>query len=943
MSRVCLSSLLSFLLFVVSAAGQPPKNSAPLLGITLPTDEDIGRRLKEINVLLDGEAYADAIDRLQTLLDRDDSLFASVARTRADGKTEKVTVNVRAEAARLIGTLPKAKLDLYRRTVAASATELLQKARKDNDPNLLTRILTRFPHTDASREALELLGMRHHADKHFGVAALCFERVADIDKLSALTLFKAAEAFQRSGDRPNFDRLWKALATKVGKAGLKVGDKELSLEELRKEIDKRAAPAARRSEWPLVGGNVARSAAAVGGPPLLVPLWEHSITTDRTIEKLLKDVDEHLDREKLPRLSALLPIHQPSSSAEDSYPMVVYRDFAGVHSRGLKVAPTIDSETKKPDWEAGDLVWEQQPKGSLEKLLKEPRSVGQVDSWLRSYMKSQGGRQPLRPQILFENSVVGCISSDDSHVYIIDDLQIPPPSSQFERRPIPTYPGDLGKQVRQSRLQAIHLYHGKIVWEAGYFDTKGDLEANHFLGAPLPLAGKLFVLAEKDQELRLLRLDPATGTLLAKPLKLGDLAEKITVDFKRRYQAAHLAYADGVLVCPTNSGAVFGVDLLTDQVLWTYGYREKEPEPVVKPGVPMGGPPGMVWNPQQGMWVPAPLTSNWLATPPILSAGKVVFTAPDANAVHCLNLRDGSLSWKHQRKDGDHYLAGVFNDKVLLVGKNYLRALNLTDGKQVYSLETGLPSGVGTFASGRYYLPLANFRQVQEPEICSIDIDKGVIIAHHRSRKKILLGNLLFAEGMLISQSPSSIVAFPLLAKHLQAIDQQLKKNDQDAEARLLRAEMRREHGDLKGTVEDALVARAGKLPEPQKARLQQVLYESLLEFLRQDFTAAEPHLKVFEELSQDGNVPQRRADYLIVVAQGRERQGQRVAAARLYLELAGRTGDKIVLPDDPALKVAPTVWAAKRLDALLQQATPAERKQIEKEMAERLNKKSEP
>ena len=46
-------------------------------------------------------------------------------------------------------------------------------------------------------------------------------------------------------------------------------------------------------------------------------------------------------------------------------------------------------------------------------------------------------------------------------------------------------------------------------------------------------------------------------------------------DVIRRTWAAHLAYGEGILVCPTNAGAVFGVNLLENSLVWAYPYRDK--------------------------------------------------------------------------------------------------------------------------------------------------------------------------------------------------------------------------------------------------------------------------------------------------------------------------------------------------------------------------------
>ena len=59
--------------------------------------------------------------------------------------------------------------------------------------------------------------------------------------------------------------------------------------------------------------------------------------------------------------------------------------------------------------------------------------------------------------------------------------------------------------------------------------------------------------------------------------------------------------------------------------------------------------------------------ANWHSAPPVIQDGKVVFTAPDANSVHCINLRDGTPVWKKRQSENDLYLAGVFGGKVLIV------------------------------------------------------------------------------------------------------------------------------------------------------------------------------------------------------------------------------------------------------------------------------------
>ncbi len=207
-----------------------------------------------------------------------------------------------------------------------------------------------------------------------------------------------------------------------------------------------------------------------------------------------------------------------------------------------------------------------------------------------------------------------------------------------------------------------------------------------------------------------------------------------------------------MLVAVTNAGSVIGVDLKKQQVLWQSEYKPK-PEPVlnqpwVKPG----------WNPQN-----VPLnTSAWKVTPPLIHGDKVVFTAPDGNDVQCLKLKDGTPVWKAKRAEDDLYLAGVFAAKVVVVGKRFSKAYTLDKGEESWKLETGLPGGFGIASDDKYYLPVKESAQSKEAEICVIDVPKGQIAAHVKARekdgKREVPGNLLFADGLLLSQTATETV-----------------------------------------------------------------------------------------------------------------------------------------------------------------------------------------
>ena len=74
--------------------------------------------------------------------------------------------------------------------------------------------------------------------------------------------------------------------------------------------------------------------------------------------------------------------------------------------------------------------------------------------------------------------------------------------------------------------------------------------------------------------------------------------------------------------------------------------------------------------------------------------------------MHCINLRNGSPSGSKPKLDDDLYLGNVYNGKVLIVGKKNVARLSLSNGEQLWTLETGVPSGQGIGSDNIYYLPL---------------------------------------------------------------------------------------------------------------------------------------------------------------------------------------------------------------------------------------------
>src|SRR5262249_11196680 len=331
------------------------------------------------------------------------------------------------------------------------------------------------------------------------------------------------------------------------------------------------------------------------------------------------------------------------------------------------------------DVKTGQQPWHARSSLSLDGLMDSPGKKVQFNNWLWSYE----GQQSL----VYENTVLGTLSADSQRVYAVDDLPVPPHPTvtamlQEVRRPL----GPLEGAVHHNRLRALDFETGQLLWErGGRGNNKDPFHDGHFLGPPLPLAGKLYGLFEKRSEIRLICVDGARGDLdWAQTLAVAH--DSLLRNVGRRMRAAPVAYADGVLICPTNTGAIIGVDLQSRALLWARVYRDKA-----------------AMTPEEGAFYdPSTLLAGWHFAAPIVRDGRGICAAHDGDSLLWLKPRDGTLLWRAERAEDDLYVGAVQAGRVLIVGRTSCRTLSLETGAPLWHVRTGTPVGLGA-ASGSGY------------------------------------------------------------------------------------------------------------------------------------------------------------------------------------------------------------------------------------------------
>ena len=961
---------------------------------------------------------------LQNILNaKSDSFFNIKDKAGAARRTRRISV--KTEANRIIAAFPKEGLEFYQQSFGQDAANLLGEAVKQNyDLAMLADLSQRYFHTKAGAEGTVLLASLYLERGNYLEAAFSFERLLarpnSDDVLTPRTLFKAALAFRRSGD-PHHKALAQSTTDLLHKAtlrnGVPIGRKTYSFEQLKAELE-RPITSIRATytvgEWSGRYGNAQRSGLVDGGPPFLVPAFKPAemLVDRRELDRPANDwLRENLsilfDRDNAKSMKSLpLPGFFPVTTPD----MVIFRSYDGIHAVATRDHTVLANGVPKLI-RAGDLQWISKTEFGIHQMLTlddtfDGSSVkDSTEQWWAAYKTPNYQATSL----LYENPLLGSLAHDGQNVYFVDDVAVPPPSTQND----PNFGGfpngmpvrlnvPLTEATRAGLLVSVNMNSGNQSWSLGRIiptknthpptvsltEEQADKTTSAFdlclhavfLGPPLPLNGRLYALIELDGVVRLLCLDPKNllpvpGWHMKAPeliwsQKLGRPNHSVAGDSIRRYQGAFLSAGEGILVCPTNSGLMVGVDIMSRSLLWAHAYRKLQANA------------GPKYNPNTGMMQQPGLQlpeDRWRASAPIVSGGRVVLAAYDSPNLECLDVRTGRLLWTTRRQvPDDLYVGGVVNDKVIVVSKNSVRAYQLfgedaesltpkTAWEKPAALLAATPTGHGIASKSMYYLPVrpenAGKGTVPAAEIWAINLETGAVAAKTAARlrkdgygnelRQFGLGNLVFQDGLVIAQSAFEVAVYPQLEIKKAEMDRLLKANPKDPKGLFNRGELYLDDGHIAEAIADFKEAEKNQPPEELKLAISDKLYVAYTELLRDKFTQGEPYLKEYEKLCEvpieadlepfekkrrEDDTLRRKRLYYSLLAKGREGQNRLGEAFDLYLRLASLGEGRLLaeMPDEPSVRIRPDVWARGRIEAMIRRATdPAARKALE----DRVNK----
>ena len=260
-----------------------------------------------------------------------------------------------------------------------------------------------------------------------------------------------------------------------------------------------------------------------------------------------------------------------------------------------------------------------------------------------------------------------------------------------------------------------------------------------------------------------------------------------------------------------------------------------------------------------------------------IADGSVVLTPVESQELHCLDLLTGKARWPAQPRDDMLYVACVHQGKIILVGRNKLKAVKLADGSRRlddhHRPGRGNADGRGYYSDKHYFLPVTG------QHLLKIDLDEGKIIG--RAKTEVDLGNVVCYQDQLISQGPQTVAAF-FLSEPLQArLEADLQRNPNDLKALALKGQVLLQEGK---TAESLDVLRKAHQQDPASEPIRSLLVKVMLALLRDDFTA---HVGLTDELEQLVTDPVQRREALRWRVKGLTQTGQTWEAFQAIMELA--------------------------------------------------------
>ncbi|MEI8020289.1 MAG: PQQ-binding-like beta-propeller repeat protein, partial [Schlesneria sp.] len=375
------------------------------------------------------------------------------------------------------------------------------------------------------------------------------------------------------------------------------------------------------------------------------------------------------------------------------------------------------------------------------------------------------------------DSIFGRMSTDGSRLFAVQE-----PDRSGEFRIDRESPRDrLRTGPRYNKLCCYRTETGLMEWEVGEapVESGGVFSGVFFLGCPLVMDGQLYVVVQHDTELQLLVLEPEQGTIVW-TMSLGTAPLPLEEDLQRSRIACPIVWADGLLLCSTSAGVVAAIDPLLRTMVWGYRYPAMTVSASDLVRLPGQTGSSLHHEPWWESWrepfadvvhLPDRELNRKQKTQAVDQAGDAVFifTSPESEQLHAIQLPDGNPLWKVPR-DGGLFVAGFADDMVVIVEGEAVRAHDLYSGQLRWRTVTTEVSGPAVLVGSVLVVP------DRFGGATLLDANDGRVLSESSSSEPPL-GGLVETERGWIAASRQAVMLLPRLEEVRRNVDQELARD----------------------------------------------------------------------------------------------------------------------------------------------------------------------
>ncbi|MDB5336381.1 MAG: hypothetical protein JWN70_2000, partial [Planctomycetaceae bacterium] len=771
----------------------------------------------------------------------------------------------------------------YEQLFGPEAKRTLDRIESDGPPGAYQRVIRPFENTAAGATSLDRLANWHLGRGDYDSAVNCWEQLLSnpvhASRVTAVQRLKLFFAASRSG-RVEIAR---REAESLNKTRIALGGQSLVASDWCTKLEQLPAVVSRTAlDWRFFGGAPERTRVSPGSAPFLL---RPSVTIS------MFDADSRETSKPEDRRALVDGRAQYEKDFENALGTGKEMGFAGTpivkdnliiwrDSFGLRA---IDRQTRQN-------VWSYSTATRLHSLL-----IFNTET----EAPTRGGQSTYK-----QNSVLEQLTSDGSHVYFVDHNTIPDRTQGqflFDQGELNPRDGKLAAPAWNCivALQLKGANAGRAVtWKLGGHpadEPNAPLSGHFFVGPPLPLGGLLYCVAEHQKQIWLIAVHPDTGLIeWRQTLSLAPQASRespLPPDKMRLAPACLPAAARGILVCPLASGILVGVNQLTGEILWAHDYRARRK-----------GPPFQYGQPHNSF---EQFNDGDFPNPPLIHGDHVYFLSPGENSTSdqlmCLNLQTGKKIWQVDTTVDLKYLAVANNEFVVGVGGTDVLGMSAKDGKTTWAKRVPRISGVGAILPDVYLLPIADGR------VLSLNLQNGSEVGFAMQSPGIRPGNLVVTGSDVISLNGLDLQVFPQSAELLASMEAKPDAERTSFQFWFELGELQFRMGQINPA--KASLVKALTLAEPTTQSTIRGLLRDLAwhELLQQPDQRA----KILAEYAELCELPEHRAQHLLLKAEEELRRGELVQARQTSLELMQvDVSQPLRLLADPDRHLTAAVWA---------------------------------